>query len=161
LTGEYVPERGLLDYGLSKIRIGKIAGDLWSVCNSLTVCVFDIYPGGGLEHSTLLGILNAATGLNMTMKEYMEVGERAVNLTRAFNAREGLARKDDRLPRRLMQPLPDGPFAGKPFTQEMLDNYYELRGWHRKTGIPVRAKLETIGLKFVADELEKLGKLPA
>jgi aldehyde:ferredoxin oxidoreductase len=165
LTADYVPERGLLDYGISKVRIAKIGGDLWSVCDSLPVCVFDVYPGGGLEHTTLLGILNAATGWNMTMKEYMQVGERAIDLTRAFNAREGLTRSDDQLPKRLMEPLPDGQFAGKPFTQEMLDsmldNYYELRGWDKKTGIPTRAKLERIGLKFVADELEKLGKLPA
>jgi aldehyde:ferredoxin oxidoreductase len=135
------------------------------MCNSLVVCVFDIYPGGGLEHTTLLEILNAATGWNMTMKEYMQVGERAIDLTRAFNAREGVTRKDDRLPKRLMEPLPDGPFAGKPLTQEMLDsmldNYYELRRWDKKTGIPTRTKLETIGLKFVADELEKVVNLPA
>jgi len=165
LTADYVPERGLLDYGPSKVRIAKIAGDLWSMCNSLPVCVFDVYPGGGLEHTTLLGILNAATGWNMTMKEYMQVGERALDLTRAFNAREGLTRKDDQLPKRLMEPLPDGPYAGKPLTQEMLssmlDKYYELRGWDKETGIPTRAKLETIGLKTVADELERLGKLPA
>jgi aldehyde:ferredoxin oxidoreductase len=147
------------------VRIAKIGGDLWSMCDSLPVCVFDVYPGGGLEHTTLLGILNAATGWNMTMKEYMQVGERAIDLTRAFNAREGLTRSDDQLPKRMMEPLPDGQFAGKPFTQEMLDsmldNFYELRGWDKKTGIPTRAKLERIGLKSVADELEKLGKLPS
>jgi aldehyde:ferredoxin oxidoreductase len=165
LTAEAVPDRDLLEYGLSKVRIAKIGGDLWSMCNSLPVCVFDVYPIGGLEHTTLLGILNAATGWKMTMKEYMQVGERALDLTRAFNAREGLTRKDDQLPKRLMEPLPDGQFAGEAFTQEildsMLDNYYELRGWDKKTGIPTRAKLESIGLKFVADELERLGKLPA
>jgi len=163
LTADYVRERGLLDYGLDKVRIAKIAGDLWSMCNCLPVCFFDVYPSGGLEHTTLLGILNAATGWNMTMKEYMQVGERAIDLTRAFNAREGLARKDDQLPKRMMQPLPDGQFAGKPFTQEMLDsmldNYYELRGWDKQTGIPTKAKLESMGLKSVARELEKLGKL--
>jgi len=164
LTQDYVPERGLLDFGLSKVRIAKIAGDLWSVCNCLPVCVFDTYPGGGFEHARLLGILNAATGWNMTMKEYIQVGERAADLTRAFNAREGLTRKDDQLPRRLMEPLPDGPFAGKAFTQEMLDsmldNYYELRGWDKRTGIPTRAKLEAIGLVFAAEELERVGNLP-
>ena len=165
LTADYVPQRGLLEYGPSKARIAKIAADLWSTCNSLVVCVFDIYPGGGIEHKTLLGILNAVTGWDMTMKEYMQVGERALDLTRAFNAREGLTRKDDTLPKRLMEPLPDGTFAGKPITQEMLDtmldNYYELRGWDKKTGIPTRAKLDAVGLQTVADQLDRLGKLPA
>ena len=165
LTPDYVPERGLLEYGPSKARIAKIAGDLWSTCNSLVVCVFDIYPGGGIEHETLLGILNAATGWDMTMKEYMQIGERALDLTRAFNAREGLTRKDDILPKRFMEPLVDGMFAGKPITQEMLDtllnNYYKLRGWDDKTGVPTRTKLESIGLPAVANQLDKLGKLPA
>ena len=164
LTPDYVPERGLLEYGPSKARIAKIAGDLWSTCNSLVVCVFDIYPGGGIEHKTLLGILNAVTGWDMTIKEYMQIGERALDLSRAFNVREGLTRKDDALPKRLMEPLPDGIFAGKPITQEMLDslldNYYELRGWDKKTGLPTRAKLETIGLGAVAEQLEKMHRLP-
>jgi aldehyde:ferredoxin oxidoreductase len=42
----------------------------------------------------------------------------------------------------------------------MLDNYYELRGWDKKTGLPTRAKLETIGLGDVADQLEKMNRLP-
>jgi aldehyde:ferredoxin oxidoreductase len=165
LTSDYVPDRGLLEYGPSKARIAKIAGDLWSICNSLVVCVFDIYPGGGVEHKTLLGILNATTGWDMTMEEYMQVGERALDLSRAFNVREGLTRGDDVLPKRLMEPLPDGTFAGKPITQEMLDtmldNYYELRGWDKKLGIPSRNKLETIGLHAVAQQLDRMGKLPA
>ncbi len=66
-------------------EIAKVQADLWSMCNSLVVCVFDIYPGGGIEHSTLLGILNAATGWNMTMEVYVRVGERAINLTRALD----------------------------------------------------------------------------
>jgi aldehyde:ferredoxin oxidoreductase len=156
--------RTLLDYGLGKVKVAKIQGDLWSMCNSLVVCVFDIYPGGGIEHTTLLGILNAATGWNMSMEEYMQAGERAVNLTRVFNAREGLSRDDDQLPKRLMEPLPDGLFAGKPFTQDMLDsmldNYYELRGWDKKTGMPTKAKLEAIGLGFAAEELNKMNRLP-
>lgn len=99
----------------------------------------------------------------MTTNEYLQVGERGVDLSRAFNVREGLTRKDDQLPKRLMEPLTDGSFAGKPITQEMLDsmldNYYELRGWDRETAAPTKSKLQAMGLNFVADELEKWGKL--
>jgi len=164
LVASELPNRTLLDFGSSKVKIAKVQADLWSMCDSLVVCVFDIYPGGGIEHSTLLGILNAATGWRMTMKEYMETGERAINLTRAFNAREGLTRDEDKLPNRLMEPLPDGAFAGKPFAPEvlgsMLDNYYELRGWDKKTGRPTRATLHRLGLDYVADELGKTNLLP-
>jgi aldehyde:ferredoxin oxidoreductase len=40
----------------------------------------------------------------------------------------------------------------------MLDNYYKFRGWDKNTGIPTRETLENLGLTYVADELEKLGK---
>jgi aldehyde:ferredoxin oxidoreductase len=164
LVASELPNRTLLDYGRSKVKIAKVQADLWSMCNSLVVCVFDVYPGGGIEHSTLLGILNAATGWDMTMKEYMEAGERAINLTRAFNAREGLTRNEDTLPKRLMEPLHDGAFAGQGFGPDilnsMLDNYYELRGWDKKTGTPTREKLHAIGLDAIADQLEKTGRLP-
>jgi aldehyde:ferredoxin oxidoreductase len=42
----------------------------------------------------------------------------------------------------------------------MLDNYYEVRGWDKKTGIPTAAKLKELGLDFVAEQLRALGKLP-
>jgi len=94
----------------------------------------------------------------------MEAGERAIDLTRAFNAREGLTRDEDTLPKRLMDPLPDGAFAGKPFGPDilnsMLDNYYELRGWDKKSGVPTRATLQRVGLDSVADELGKMKVLP-
>ena len=164
LVASELPNRTLLDYGLSKVKIAKIQADVWSMCDSLVVCVFDIYPGGGIEHSTLLGILNAATGWGMTMKEYMDAGARAINMTRAFNVREGLGRKDDTLPKRLMEPLPDGAFAGKPFGPDilnsMLDNYYDLRGWDKKTGVPTRAALENVGLSDVANQLQSMNLLP-
>jgi aldehyde:ferredoxin oxidoreductase len=38
--------------------------------------------------------------------------------------------------------------------------FYQLMGCDVKTGNPTRATLEKYGLKDVADELEKLGKLP-
>jgi len=41
----------------------------------------------------------------------------------------------------------------------LLDEFYELRGWDKTTGRPTREKLEELGLKDVADELEKLGLL--
>jgi aldehyde:ferredoxin oxidoreductase len=37
----------------------------------------------------------------------------------------------------------------------MLDNYYELRGWNKKTGLPTREKLIELGLEHAAKDLEK------
>jgi aldehyde:ferredoxin oxidoreductase len=43
----------------------------------------------------------------------------------------------------------------------LVDLYYDERGWDRKTGWPTRETYEKTGLGDIADELEKLGKLPA
>jgi aldehyde:ferredoxin oxidoreductase len=37
------------------------------------------------------------------------------------------------------------------------DVFYELRGGDKKTGAPRRETLEALGLKYVADDLEKIG----
>ncbi|MCK5571946.1 MAG: hypothetical protein KAJ12_04265, partial [Bacteroidetes bacterium] len=44
--------------------------------------------------------------------------------------------------------------------EKMKDEDYALRGWDIATGIPTRETLEQSGLKDVARDLEKLGKLP-
>ena len=77
-------------------------------------------------------------------------------MERAFNARDGFDRKDDTLPPRFLQePHPSGPVKGSVVElEQMLDDYYEERGWDVRTGKIKRKKLEEIGLTTVAEELE-------
>ena len=42
---------------------------------------------------------------------------------------------------------------------KMLDDYYDLHGWDRETSFPTRKALADLDLDYVADELEKIGKL--
>ena len=79
-----------------------------------------------------------------------KVGEKIFNLERMFNVREGFGRKDDVFPRRFTgEPMPDGPSAGQVFEAEpLLADYYRVRGWNVKTGIPSRATLNKVGLGF-------------
>ena len=49
---------------------------------------------------------------------------------------------------------------GKAVLERSKEELYLLRGWDGATGIPTRGKLEEVGLKGVADELEKRGMLP-
>ena len=44
--------------------------------------------------------------------------------------------------------------------EALKDRFYKLRGWDVETGCPKRERLEQLGMKDVADELEKNGKLP-
>jgi len=61
-------------------------------------------------------------------------------------------------------PIEAGRFKGEVLEtdkfEKMKDDYYVLRGWDIATGIPTRETLEKDGLKDVARDLEKLGKLP-
>ncbi len=145
--------------GREKVQLVKIGEDLNSLFDSLVVCKSTAYPSG-ISIETLVGIINSVTGWSFRLVELMTVGERVINLCSAFNVREGLTRKDDRLPSRLMEPLPEGPYKGEAIPQEtldkMLDYYYEMRGWNITTGKPSEKKLEELGLGYVAKELAEL-----
>jgi aldehyde:ferredoxin oxidoreductase len=100
-------------------------------------------------------ITEATTGFNFTEQRMFEIGERIVNLERAYIIREGIRREDDYLPPRFMkEPLPDGSSKGAIFEMEpMLDEYYAERGWDLKTGTPKVEKLREIDLKYVIEDL--------
>jgi aldehyde:ferredoxin oxidoreductase len=72
----------------------------------------------------------------------------------------GFSRKDDVLPERLFKEKVDGgPSEGKTLSidkvAQLLDEYYEARGWNRETTAPTRTTLESLDLKMVADDLER------
>jgi aldehyde:ferredoxin oxidoreductase len=101
-------------------------------------------------------ITKAATGFPFTKDIMYEIGERIVNLERAFVVREGITRKDDYLPTRfLKEPLPDGNSKGSVFEIEpMLDEYYIERGWD-SNGVPKTEKLRETHLEYVIHDLKK------
>ena len=102
----------------------------------------------------------ALTGLEADPEWWAHVGDRIYNVERAFNCREGIRRADDvRIPRKFQIPMQSGPNEGKALTPEIVEtlmgDYYRARGWDEE-GIPTRAKLESLGLSDVADELERV-----
>jgi aldehyde:ferredoxin oxidoreductase len=84
----------------------------------------------------------------------MKCGERGWNIKRAINNRMGLTAQNDRLPKAMLQPFPDGGSAGYvPDLQAMLRAYYEARGWDPQTGKPLPEKLLELGLEDVFEDL--------
>ncbi len=125
--------------------------DSLNVCKNTAVCMEALPLDAAAE------FLNAVTGWDLTEAELRRAGERIINVERAFCVREGIERKDDRLPERfLSEPLPEecGPSAGLVFELEpMLDEYYTDRGWDLQRGWPTRQLLDELGLGHVRKEL--------
>ncbi len=99
--------------------------------------------------------MKAITGLDRSWEDLLLIAERVWNLTRSFWVREveGFGREWDYPPPRwYTDPVPTGPTKGKFVTRDdvekLLDMYYDQRGWDRN-GIPIREKLEEMGLDFV------------
>ncbi|MGM0606405.1 MAG: aldehyde ferredoxin oxidoreductase family protein [Halobacteriota archaeon] len=95
-----------------------------------------------------------ALGYDVDRETLETVGERAWTLTRLFNVREGFDRDDDALPERMTKPLEgEGPAAGNRITREqfdeMLEEYYELRGW-TTDGVPTDETLSRLDIEEFA-----------
>ncbi|GAB6157170.1 aldehyde ferredoxin oxidoreductase family protein [Desulfotomaculum varum] len=112
---------------------------------SLILCDF-----WALSFERMAELLSYATGEQVSADRLIQAGEAIFNLARLFNIREGYARQDDTLPRRIFNDcLPNGAVAGQRLPAEdfaqMLDEYYRLRGWDNN-GVPTAAKLAELGL---------------
>ncbi len=117
-----------------------------------------------LDFNHYIEAFNAVTGFGYSRDELYRISEKVWNLTRAFWIREKdhFGRNDDLPPGRMYEPLPSGPAKGLHMTEEkitqMLDQYYEIRGWD-KNGIPTEKKFKELGLAAVYEDLKERGKI--
>lgn len=97
----------------------------------------------------MLPVVTGVDSLGFT-DELQRIAERQVTLKRLFNAREGISRKDDRLPSRFTdEPVPEGPGRGQRVNLEpMLNDHYRLRGWNLENGLPTDDTLRGLSLKW-------------
>ncbi|MBU7030326.1 MAG: aldehyde ferredoxin oxidoreductase family protein [Theionarchaea archaeon] len=111
-------------------------------CFSLVLCDFAPFDVG-----MFVELLNTATGFEYTKETYMRTGERIWNLTKMFNVKNGITRKDETIPERIMKENleKDEAHIGEERFEKMLDEYYELRGWDAN-GIPTKEKLKELNL---------------
>ena len=133
----------------------RSARDFRAVMDSAIYCAF---AGMAVGLPEVAGLLATATGIEWTVKELQQLGERCSNVERAFNVRQGLRRSDDRLPGRLLyEPMPEGPTQGQTVSFEtMLDEFYVACGWDVTTGIPTTEKLIGLGLDRIAVDMREI-----
>ncbi|KXB08023.1 hypothetical protein AKJ56_01985 [candidate division MSBL1 archaeon SCGC-AAA382N08] len=129
-----------------------------AVQNSLEICEFCSYLGKMMSPEILSDFYKSVTGFEINKTELEKIGERIVNVERAFNLREGLTKEDDTLPTRfLKEPMPSGNAKGQTVDLEsMLNRYYNLRDWDENTGFPKAEKFEELGLEKMNSELEEV-----
>jgi aldehyde:ferredoxin oxidoreductase len=136
----------------SEVHILVDLENVMCALDTLGACKF---MGFCVDSDEWVELVEHCIGRKFTYDDMVTLGERAYNLARVFSIREGLTRADDTLPPRLLEdPLPEGPAEGKVNENlaEMLDKYYELRGWDKATGKPTPAKLKALGLdEYIPD----------
>lgn len=141
-----------------KVRFALLTEHMYSSLDSINICQFVFGPAWHLYGpAELVKAVNAVTGWDVSVEELMTVGERRLNMMRAFNAREGFTREEDKLPKKFWKALKGGPTDGVMLSPDEFetakDTYYSLSGWDVATGIPGREKLNELGLEWVADLL--------
>jgi len=145
-----LPEMGISEQPDRFVMEGKdfIAAkfhDLSALQDAVTMCNFMIFGGFGV--TDMLNSLNAVTGWDWKIEDFLKVGERISTLKRAVNVKWGFSRKDDTLPKAMYRPSKKGSRAGKvpgPL-DPALDGYYRLRGWD-SDGKPTAETLKELGL---------------
>ncbi len=161
-----IPPQEVASAWEGKALMCKWFEDLYSALAALGLCFF---PSGfklAWGPTYLAKLFSTCTGWYTTPQDIMKFGEKIFTLFKAFTVRQGLTRKDDTWPDRFFEePLSDGPAKGAVLSRDrvdqLLDEYYELRGWDEDSGCPTEEKLIELGLNNVAEDLIKLGKLPA
>lgn len=141
-----------------KVRFAYETQVFYSMLDSAELCQFVYGPTWTLyDGKDTVEMMKAVTGWDLTLDELMTVGRRRLNLFRTFNAREGLGRKDDRLPKKFFKQLAGtGPTAGFALTHEevdtAIDHYYKLAGFN-SDGAPTREVLKQLDIEWAAEYL--------
>ncbi|HUH97584.1 MAG TPA: aldehyde ferredoxin oxidoreductase family protein [Anaerolineales bacterium] len=144
-----------LSLGPDKVKYAYLTEVFYSILDTVELCQFVWGPAWTLYGpKEMVDFVKAVTGWEVTLDELMLVGMRRLNLMRMFNAREGLDRRQDKLPKKFFKALAgSGPTAGIALTHEEIDSaideYYRLAGW-MSNGIPTAETLERLDLAWVA-----------
>jgi len=128
-----------------KAEVVRTSQDLISAIDATGLCLFTLHSGATPEHYAAQ--IDGACEGGWDLPRLLETGERIWNLERQFNLAAGLTKKDDTLPKRILEePAPSGVAKGLVSgLKTMLPEYYALRGWN-DDGVPTPETLQRLGL---------------
>jgi aldehyde:ferredoxin oxidoreductase len=141
-----------------KPLVVKDGEEFCAVIDSVGICKFGTLFPPAIYWNTLAKGIKFATGMKMTVERLKKIGERIVNLQRCYNVLHGITKKYDTQPKRLItEKSPSGRARGHVvYLEKMLKEYYKLRGWDEKTGIPKSRKLQRLGIGYVVDKIKDI-----
>lgn len=128
-----------------KGELTKVLQDVLAFSDSLDLCKFSAFAEGPQEYADQYA---AITGVPFTVENVLETGERIYNLERYYNNLAGFGEGSDYLPKRFLEepstmPGSEGHVCELP---EMLDEYYQARGW--QNGVVPQTKLQALGIEY-------------
>jgi aldehyde:ferredoxin oxidoreductase len=127
-----------------------------SFVDSLVICTFPSMTMATDKIDYLVQMLPFVTGWNYSELQAKETALRIDNLLRVFNIRHGLG-PDIEIPSTRYWSAPvDGPAKGrdiKPHWEKIMSDFYTTMGWDRKTGKPLPATLEALGLSYTVKDI--------
>jgi len=127
-----------------KPALVKRMQDSTAIIDSLIMCMFTVDLGISVELYARCASL--PTGMDITAEDVYTIGERINTVERLFNIEEGFSRADDVLPSRFAEEAaPSDPGAHTLDVTEVMDEYYEERGWD-EDGVPKPELLERLGV---------------
>jgi len=140
-----------------KVKLVSYTQRAVSMLDSLSLCQFCFGFWPAYNFNNVVQLLNHATGWDTNLWELMLVGERRINIMRAYNAKMGFTKEDDILPDKVFKEIEGGPSAGYKIDKEDFEkaksDYYQMMGWDKKTGNPTLLKLKELGLDWLKDGL--------
>ncbi|RKX77285.1 MAG: aldehyde ferredoxin oxidoreductase [Spirochaetes bacterium] len=129
-----------------KASLVKEIQDKVNACFTMIACRFHEFV---TDEEYYPRYIEAATGMKISYRDFVRLGERIWNLERLFNIGAGFSRKDDSLPERCFEPVlgenSENAVIRRDQFEEMLDQYYRVRGWNDE-GIPGKKKLKELGI---------------
>jgi aldehyde:ferredoxin oxidoreductase len=145
------------DLSSKKVRNFFVNQSLYNGYNAIGICYFCLRPNGPFTINAIAEYMRAVSGWeSMNLWTLVKIGEKHSTMSRIFNLREGLTRKDDMLPDRFFTPLQGGgPCAGKSLDRDefnkAIDTYYAMNIWDSE-GVPSEACLYQHELDWLIGE---------
>ncbi|MBM4462704.1 MAG: hypothetical protein FJ012_05120 [Chloroflexi bacterium] len=150
--------RALLDLAYeNQIRLADLAG----VCDQSSSAGPRFLTALRNFWEEMAAFLTADLGVEYTPDMLKEVVNRVRLQERGYDYLCGLRREDETMPEDYFRPMQTRQWGTRVFLtrelqEKMKTEYYELRGCDSVTGVPRREELEKLGLKDLADKLDKL-----